>query len=93
MNKKVSIIAFVIMIIILTICITCVGYALGIILMDNLFGIILIDNLFGIILMDNLFGNIGYSMSWAIIVAAIINCVAAFGIYRASCELKDIINK
>lgn len=75
MNKKVSIIAFVIMIIILTICITCVGYALG------------------IILIDNLSGNIRYSMSWAIIVAAIINCVAAFGIYCASCELKDIINK
>jgi TctA family transporter len=75
MNKKVSIIAFVIMIIILTICITCVGYALG------------------IILIDNLSGNIRYSMSWAIIVAAIINCVAAFGIYCASCELKDIIDK
>lgn len=75
MNKKVSIIAFVVMIIILTICITCVGYALG------------------IILMDNLSGNIRYSMSWAIIVAAIINCVAAFGIYCASCELKDIIDK
>ena len=75
MNKKVSIIAFVIMIIILTICITCVGYALG------------------IILIDNLYGNIRYSMSWAIIVAAIINCVAAFGIYCASCELKDIIDK
>lgn len=28
MNKKVSIIAFVVMIIILTTCITCVGYAL-----------------------------------------------------------------
>ena len=75
MNKKVSIIAFVVMIIILTIYITCVGYALG------------------IILMDNLSGNIRYSMSWAIIVAAIINCVAAFGIYCASCELKDIIDK
>lgn len=75
MNKKVSIIAFVIMIIILTICITYVGYALG------------------IILIDNLSGNIRYSMSWAIIVAAIINCVAAFGIYCASCELKDIIDK
>lgn len=75
MNKKVSIIAFVAMIIILTICITCVGYALG------------------IILIDNLSGNIRYSMSWAIIVAAIINCVAAFGIYCASCELKDIIDK
>lgn len=75
MNKKVSIIAFVIMIIILTICITCVGYALG------------------VILIDNLSGNIRYSMSWAIIVAAIINCVAAFGIYCASCELKDIIDK
>lgn len=75
MNKKVSIIAFVIMIIILTTCITCVGYALG------------------VILVDNLSGNIRYSMSWAIIVAAIINCVAAFGIYCASCELKDIIDK
>lgn len=75
MNKKVSIIAFVVMIIILTTCITCVGYALG------------------IILIDNLSGNIRYSMSWAIIVAAIINCVAAFGIYCASCELKDIIDK
>lgn len=75
MNKKVSIIAFVIMIIILTICITCVGYALG------------------IILIDNLSGNIRYSMSWTIIVAAIINCVAAFGIYCASCELKYIIDK
>ena len=75
MNKKVSIIAFVVMIIILTIYITCVGYALG------------------IILIDNLSGNIRYSMSWAIIVAAIINCVAAFGIYCASCELKDIIDK
>lgn len=75
MNKKVSIIAFVVMIIILTICITCVGYALG------------------IILIDNLSGNIRYSMSWAIIVAAIINCVAAFAIYCASCELKDIIDK
>lgn len=75
MNKKVSIIAFVIMIIILTICITCVGYALG------------------IILIDNLSGNIRYSMSWAIIVAAIINCVTAFGIYCASCKLKDIIDK
>ena len=75
MNKKVSIIAFVVMIIILTICITCVGYALG------------------IILIDNLSGNIRYSMSWEIIVAAIINCVAAFGIYCASCELKDIIDK
>lgn len=74
MNKKVSIIAFVVMII-LTICITCVGYAPG------------------IILIDNLSGNIRYSMSWAIIVAAIINCVAAFGIYCASCELKDIIDK
>lgn len=75
MNKKVSIIAFVVMIIILTICITCVGYALG------------------IILIDNLSGNIRYSMSWAIIVAVIINCVAAFGIYCASRELKDIIDK
>ena len=75
MNKKVSIIAFVVMIIILTICITCVGYALG------------------VILIDNLSGSIRYSMSWAIIVAAIINCVAAFGIYCASCELKDIIDK
>lgn len=75
MNKKVSIIAFVVMIIILTTCITCVGYALG------------------VILIDNLSGNIRYSMSWAIIVAAIINCVAAFGIYCASCELKDIIDK
>lgn len=75
MNKKVSIIAFVAMIIILTTCITCVGYALG------------------VILVDNLSGNIRYSMSWAIIVAAIINCVAAFGIYCASCELKDIIDK
>lgn len=75
MNKKVSIIAFVIMIIILTICITCVGYALG------------------VILVDNLSGSIRYSMSWAIIVAAIINCVAAFGIYCASCKLKDIIDK
>lgn len=75
MNKKVSIIAFVVMIIILTTCITCVGYALG------------------VILVDNLSGNIRYSMSWAIIVAAIINCVAAFGIYCASCELKDIIDK
>lgn len=75
MNKKVSIIAFVVMIIILTTCITCVGYALG------------------VILMDNLSGNIRYSMNWAIIVAAIINCVAAFGIYCASCELKDIIDK
>ena len=63
------------MIIILTICITCVGYALG------------------IILIDNLSGNIRYSMSWAIIVAAIINYVAAFGIHCASCELKDIIDK
>lgn len=69
MNKKVSIIAFVVMIIILTTCITCVGYALG------------------VILVDNLSGSIRYSMSWAIIVAAIINCVAA------SCELKDIIDK
>lgn len=75
MNKKVSIIAFVVMIIILTTCITCVGYALG------------------VILADNLSGSIRYSMSWAIIVAAIINCVAAFGIYCASCELKDIIDK
>ena len=75
MNKKVSIIAFVVMIIILTTCITCVGYALGVILVDNLSGII------------------RYSMSWAIIVAAIINCVAAFGIYCASCKLKDIIDK
>lgn len=75
MNKKVSIIAFVVMIIILTTCITCVGYALG------------------VILIDNLSGNIRYSMSWAIIVAAIINCVAAFGIYCASCELKDVIDK
>lgn len=75
MNKKVSIVAFVVMIIILTICITCVGYALG------------------VILVDNLSGSIRYSMSWAIIVAAIINCVAAFGIYCASCELKDIIDK
>lgn len=75
MNKKVSIIAFVVMIIILTTCITCVGYALG------------------VILVDNLSGSIRYSMSWAIIVAAIINCVAAFGIYCASCELKNIIDK
>ena len=75
MNKKVSIVAFVVMIIILTTCITCVGYALG------------------VILVDNLSGSIRYSMSWAIIVAAIINCVAAFGIYCASCELKDIIDK
>lgn len=75
MNKKVSIIAFVVMIIILTTCITCVGYALG------------------VILVDNLSGSIRYSMSWAIIVAAIINCVAAFGICCASCELKDIIDK
>ena len=75
MNKKVSIIAFVVIIIILTTCITCVGYALG------------------VILVDNLSGSIRYSMSWAIIVAAIINCVAAFGIYCASCELKDIIDK
>lgn len=75
MNKKVSIIAFVVMIIILTTCITCVGYALG------------------VILVDNLSGSIRYSMSWAIIFAAIINCVAAFGIYCASCELKDIIDK
>lgn len=75
MNKKVSIIAFVVMIIILTTCITCVGYALG------------------VILVDNLSGSIRYSMSWAIIVAAIINCAAAFGIYCASCELKDIIDK
>ena len=75
MNKKVSIIAFVVMIIILTTCITCVGYALG------------------VILVDNLSGSIRYSMSWTIIVAAIINCVAAFGIYCASCELKDIIDK
>ena len=75
MNKKVSIIAFVVMIIILTTCITCVGYALG------------------VILVDNLSGSIRYSMSWAIIVVAIINCVAAFGIYCASCELKDIIDK
>lgn len=75
MNKKVSIIAFVVMIIILTTCITCVGYALG------------------VILVDNLSGSIRYNMSWAIIVAAIINCVAAFGIYCASCELKDIIDK
>lgn len=75
MNKKVSIIAFVVMIIILTTCITCVGYALG------------------VILVDNLSGSIRYSMSWAIIVAAIINCVATFGIYCASCELKDIIDK
>lgn len=75
MNKKVTIIAFVVMIIMLTTCITCVGYALG------------------VILVDNLSGSIRYSMSWAIIVAAIINCVAAFGIYCASCELKDIIDK
>ena len=75
MNKKVSIVAFVVMIIILTICITCVGYALG------------------IVLIDNLSGSIRYNMGWAIIVAAIINCVAAFGIYCASCELKDIIDK
>lgn len=75
MNKKVSIIAFVVMIIILTTCITCVGYALG------------------VILVDNLSGSIRYSMSWAIIVAAIINCVAAFGIYCASCKLKDVIDK
>lgn len=75
MNKKVSIIAFVVMIIILTTYITCVGYALG------------------VILVNNLSGSIRCSMSWAIIVAAIINCVAAFGIYCASCELKDIIDK
>ena len=75
MNKKVSIVAFVVMIIILTICITCVGYALG------------------IVLIDNLSGGIRYNMGWAIIVAAIINCAAAFGIYCASCELKDIIDK
>lgn len=37
MNKKVSIIAFVVMII-LTTCITCVGYELGVILVDNLSG-------------------------------------------------------
>lgn len=74
MNKKVSIIAFVVMIIILTICITCVGYALG------------------IVLMDNLSGNIRYNMGWTVIIAAI-NCVAAFGIYCASCELKDVIDK
>ena len=74
MNKKVSIIAFVAMII-LTICITCVGYALG------------------IILIDNLSGSIRYNMSWTLVVAVIINCVAAFGIYCASCELKDIIDK
>lgn len=75
MNKKVSIVAFVVMIIILTICITCVSYALG------------------IVLIDNLSGSIRYNMGWAIIVAVIINCVAAFGIYCASCELKDIIDK
>lgn len=75
MNKKVSIIAFVIMIIILTICITCVGYALG------------------IILIDNLSGSIRYNMGWTVVVAVIINCVAAFGIYCASCELKDVIDK
>ena len=75
MNKKVSIITFVVMIIILTICITCVGYALG------------------IILIDHLSGNIKYSMGWAVIVAAIINCIAALGIYCVSCELKNIIDK
>ena len=75
MNKKVSIITFVVMIIILTTYITCVGYALA------------------VILVNNLFGSIRYSMSWAIIVAAIINCVAAVGIYCVSCELKDIIDK
>lgn len=75
MNKKVSIIAFVVMIIILTICIACVGYALG------------------IILIDNLSGSIRYNMDWTLVVAAIINCVAAFGIYCVSCELKDIIDK
>lgn len=75
MNKKVSIIAFVVMIIILTICITYVGYALG------------------IILTDNLSGSTRYNMGWTLVVATIINCVAAFGIYCASCELKDIIDK
>lgn len=75
MNKKVSIVAFVVMIIILTIYITCVGYALG------------------IVLINNLSGSIRYNMGWAIIVAAIINCVAAFDIYCASCELNDIIDK
>lgn len=74
MNKKVSIIAFVVMII-LTTCITCVGYALG------------------VILVDNLSGSIRYNMGWIVVVAVIINCVAAFGIYCASCELKDIIDK
>lgn len=75
MNKKVSIIAFVAMIIILTTCITCVGYALG------------------VILVDNLSGSIRYNMGWTVVVAVIINCVAAFGIYCASCELKDVIDK
>lgn len=74
MNKKVSIIAFVVMIIILTTCITYVGYALG------------------VILVDNLSGSIRYNMGWTV-VAVIINCVAAFGIYCASCELKDVIDK
>ena len=55
--------------------ITCVGYALG------------------IILIDNLSGSIRYNMGWTLVVAVIINCVAAFGIYCASCELKDIIDK
>lgn len=75
MNKKVSIIAFVVMIIILTICITCVGYALG------------------IFLMCYLSGNTEYNISWAIIIAAILNCTMAFGIYCASCKLKDVIDK
>lgn len=75
MNKKVSIIAFVVMIIILTTCITCVGYALG------------------VILVDNLSGSIRYNMGWTVVVAVIINCVAAFGIYCVSCELKDVIDK
>lgn len=75
MNKKVSIIAFVVMIIILTTCITCVGYALG------------------VILVDNLSGSIRYNMGWTVVVAVIINCVAAFGIYCASCKLKDVIDK
>ena len=75
MNKKVSIVAFVVMIIILTICITYAGYALG------------------VILVDNLSGSIRYNMGWTVVVAVIINCVAAFGIYCASCELKDVIDK
>ena len=75
MNKKVSIVAFVVMIIILTICITCVGYALG------------------VILVDNLSGSIRYNMGWTVVVAVIINCAAAFSIYCASCELKDVIDK